>query len=224
MKIIELIKKDLKQEVRGKESLVFIAALSLVLACVVALGINSAMINDSAATRLFPSLLWVIFIFTATLTISRSLDNELEHMALEGLLMLGISPCAIFLSKLFSTASIMAAGLILSAASLGILLNIPVLQYFTGLSVIGAFVVFAYSALATIAVGIASTSKVKSLMIPLILIPLLFPLFLAATELTAALYADGKVSFDSFWLSLLAALNVVYIVIGANLYEFVIKE
>ncbi|MCO6429432.1 MAG: heme exporter protein CcmB [Deltaproteobacteria bacterium] len=224
MKIFTLIKKDLLQELRAKESLAFMFSLSILFSVVLGIAVNSALLNQESVTKLFPGLLWVIFIFSATMTVERSLQNEMQHMALEGLLLLGVSSFQIFIAKLVSNTLLSGLGFLLCTFFLAILLDIGIVHVAAPFTLIASLTVIGYSALATVAVAISSSSQLKSLLLPLILIPLLFPLFFAATELGAVLFAGGAFDPASGWLSLLIALDVLYIVLGMNLYEYVIKE
>lgn len=222
--LFALIRKDLVIELRTKETIGVNLFLSIVVAVVAALGAQSAFIAGDVITRLFPALLWISFLFAATLAAARSFEPELEHMAIEGYLLSGAPPSLIFLSKWFSTTVIMMLGQIVNLVALGVLLDVPVGVWFFDLLVVSALVVLGFAALTTLLGGVSSTSRLKGILLPVILFPLSFPLFFAAIELSMGVVVGEGLALQSPWFSLLVGLDVVYGVLGLNLIEHVVRE
>ncbi|MDC0358943.1 heme exporter protein CcmB [Oligoflexia bacterium] len=219
-----LIKKDLALEFRTKETFVLMLTLSLLLAVVVSCGVSSAFLDAATVEKCFPVFVWLTFIFSATVSIGRSYEYELEHMGIEGLIQAGASAYQIYFSKVLSNFSIVFVGHCFTVCALSVLLDVEVLPILAELMLLSVFVIAAYSALSTILAAMSSTSRLKNMLLPLILLPLLFPIFFGALETTSHLLAYKSIDFQSLWFSLLIGLNVVYIVLGINLYDFVIKE
>lgn len=219
-----LLKKDLLIEVRTKETIGLITFLSVVIAVVAALGVNSAFVAGDVIQRLFPGLIWVAFLFSATVSLSRSFEPELEHMAIEGVLLTGVSPAVVYVAKWLSTVVITLFGQCVTIAVLGILLDVSLVDTMPGYLGIAVLVVGAYAALATLLAALASMSRLKGALLPVLLLPLAFPLFFAAIELSMVVALEGAVPLESPWFSLLVGLDVVYVVLGLNLYEFVVRE
>ena len=90
--------------------------------------------------------------------------------------------------------------------------------------VVSVLTVIGYSALSTVVAAITSTSRLKNLLLPLLLIPMLFPLFFASVELTTQLMEAKSLAYDGFWFSLLLVLDLVYVVIGVVTYDALICE
>lgn len=222
--LLALIKKDLLVEFRTKETVVLMAALALLLSVIASFGAGSAFLDPATERKLYPALLWLIFVFSATVCIGRSYDFELEHMGIEGLVLSGVSSSLIYCSKVATNFLVILMGHIFAIAALSILLNVEVLPVGPQLVLLSALVIAGYSALSTVLAAVGSTSRLKNMLLPLILLPLLFPIFFAALELTAELLANQRIEFDSLWFTLLIGLNVLYILLGINLYGYVIKE
>ena len=219
-----LARKDLILELRRKETLILAVGLSLLLSMIVAFGIGSSFIGATTTRKLFSVFLWLVFIFTATLSIGRSYEYEMRNHALEGLLLCGISPTWIFLAKTLSNAVVIGIAHLITILLLSVLLNCPIASEAGMLLVISALVVIGYATLATLLAGITVSSRLSSMLLPLILIPLLFPLFFAALELTADLMQTGTLAWESAWFSLLFGLDVLYLLFGINLFEYVVEE
>lgn len=222
--LFSLIRKDLLIELRTKETIGVNLFLSVVIAVVAALGAQSAFIAGDFVARLFPALLWISFLFAATMAAARSFEPELEYMAIEGYLLTGASPSLIFVSKWISTAVVMMLGQIVNLVALGVLLDVPIFSWFSDLVLVSLLVVLGFAALTTLLGGVSSTSRLKGILLPVILFPLSFPLFFAAIELSMGVVVGDGLAVQSPWFSLLVGLDVVYGVLGLNLIEHVVRE
>ncbi|MFM1848410.1 MAG: hypothetical protein RL417_1884 [Pseudomonadota bacterium] len=219
-----LVRKDLTLELRTKETLGVNLFLSLVIAVVAALGVNSAFVGGDVVVRLFPALLWISFLFSATTGAARTYEPELEHMAVEGFLLTGCSPANLFVSKWFSSVLIMSIGQFLNLAALSVLLDVSLVGKLAALLLVSLLVIAGFSSLTTLLGGVSSTSRLKGVLLPVILFPLSFPLFFAAIELSMGIVVGTGLPMSSPWLSLLVGLDVLYFVLGFNLIEHVVRE
>ena len=219
-----LLRKDLLLELRTKETLALMLFLSLLCGAILSFGVQSAFINDHTVRTIYPMLLWFLCVVTAAVAVGRTYEYELQHAALDGVLLTGVNAALIFLAKAACTALLIFIGEVCSAAALAVLLNVSLNDVWLPLLALIALVAIGYASLAAMIAAIASTSKLKSLLLPLILLPLLTPLFFAAVELSNALFALGALSYGSTWFSLLVGLDLLYVVLGINLYEYVIKD
>ncbi len=221
---LALIKKDLALEFRTKETLAVMLFLSLLCGAILSFGMQTTFLPDDAARKLFPVFIWFLCVLTAAVSVGRTYEYELQHGALDGVILTGVDPALLFLAKTCSTAILIFIGQVCSIIALAVLLNVSLFEVWLPLFVITAVVVVGYAALATMMAAMASTSKLRALLLPLILLPLLTPLFLAAVELSANLFASGALAYSSTWFSLLIGLDLLYVVLGINLYEYVIKD
>lgn len=221
--LIYLLKKDLTIELRAKELLLSLFVLSLILVTVFSLGLQGAFINQQTMLRIFPLSIWITFIFAATVSISRSFEYEVEYGALDGLLQLGINPIVIFLSKFISNTIIITLNVLFLEIALCLFLDISPHVIFPSILIPTFFVSSGYSSLATLFSALTQYGRVRSLLLPLILLPLLFPLYLAALESTHEILLS-RFGWDSPWSTLLLTLNVVYILSSTFLFEYVVKE
>jgi ABC-type transport system involved in cytochrome c biogenesis permease component len=92
------------------------------------------------------------------------------------------------------------------------------------LAVVGLFSSSALASLVVVVGAIASTSKLRGVLAPLLTLPLLFPLFFAGIEMTTELVVRGGLDLESVWPSLLVVVNAVYLVLGLNLFDFAIRD
>lgn len=222
--ILTLLKKDLSIEFRGKETLILLAGLSILLCFVASFGMGTASLNPVATVRIFPALWWMIFIFSATISLGRGFEYELENNALEGVLLTGVSPSAVYIAKVLGSFLLTLVSQVVTLILLAGLLDVALWEKVPALLVVAALIGFGYSALSTILVALSSTSRLKSFLLPLILLPLLFPLLFCALELTFAVLAGPAMPWMSTWFSFAIVLVTVYCALGVNLYSFVVTE
>jgi heme exporter protein B len=99
----------------------------------------------------------------------------------------------------------------------------------SGLAALAAVLLLANLGLAAIGAlvsSIAVNSRARDLIAPLLLLPLLVPVMIAAAEAAAPLLAAGGVSYDGFgkWMAVLALYDVVFLLVGYAVYEFVLED
>jgi ABC-type transport system involved in cytochrome c biogenesis permease component len=61
-------------------------------------------------------------------------------------------------------------------------------------------------------------------LVPLLTLPLLFPLFFAGVEMTTALALNGELSTGSVWPSVILVSGSVFFLVGINTYELAICD
>lgn len=222
--ICVLLKKELLLELRSYEFLAVLFGLSLLLSVIIALGVQNAVVSSDNIIRFFPTFIWVIFLFSSTTATGRSFESELEHRAIDAVIMSSRTATAIYCSKVFVHTFFILLGHVASTLALAALLDMPLHRWALPLLSISIAVSFAYSSLSTLLASLTSTAKLRGVLLPLILFPALFPLFLAAVEITLQLIIDQSFSYSSFWFTFLLLLDLIYFLLGLNLYEFTIKD
>ena len=221
--LLLLLKKDLLVEFRGREFVVLCGALSLLLAVVISVGISGAFINPDNTRKIFPVLSWVLFVFAATVSISKVIDYEQVGGASTGVLLTGAHPATIYLSKMLAVTILVTPLHVLTTLVLAGLLDIRVDFHLGFFILLSLAVSLAYSALAVLIATMAGSSRLRSMLTPILLLPLLFPLLFAALELTHQIVAKSPI-VDPTWLYFLGGLDVLYLLIGSLLFEHVIRE
>ena len=224
MRFATLLRKDILIELRGREVIAITVGLALMLAVVTAFGIGTAFLLPPQLIAIFPTLTWLIFIFSATVGLGRSLESETQDGAMEGLLVAGVSPAQIYSTKVISNGLVLCLSSLVGMSALALLFAVDLSGSWIALVPICAFVVFGYSSLATLLTAMCAPSKLRGVLLPLILLPVVAPLFFAAIELTRGAMENGQILLESPWLSLLVGLDVVYFLLGLNLYSAAIRE
>lgn len=221
---LALLRKDCAVELRMKETLSLIIAMSLLMGVIGAVGINGAFISGGTVRVIFPTLFWLSFLFASTLSVSRSFEYEFRDGALLGTLMTGVSPHLVFLSKFIVNVIAGVIGLATTFITLSVLLNVEVLPIIGDFALISILVIVGFVGISTLLIPISFGSKLRGMLLPLLLLPLLFPVLFAGLELSAALFDGIPLDIGSPWVSLLIGFDVIYVTLGMNMFEQVVCE
>ena len=213
--------KDARAELRGRQATVstlFFAALVLLLFGF-ALGPDARRLTDAA-----PGLLWLAIVFGSLLSVTRLHQLEAEDGALDELARYPVERYAIYLGKVLAGfgAVLVLGGVLLPVVAIlyGISLGDawPVLVATVLLGAVGL------AAVGTFYAGVTVRLAAREVMLPLLMLPIVAPLLLAAVKATTAALAGNPLGDLGAWLQLLAAFDLVMIVAGAATYGYLLEE
>lgn len=212
--------KEMREETRRKESFLasfFFSFISIVLFHF-SLDLTGADLSREGA-----GFLWLIVLFAGSLFTGNSFRKEEENGTFQALLLAVSDAGAIFLGKYLANFFFMTLlGLFLLFLS-GTLLNMPVWKELSPLVFVFTLVNAGYSSLATMISALLSKEKGSAFLYPLVLYPLLVPLFMAAAALTGTAMASGPL-LGSPWLRLLILFDILFFVACLLLFDFVAEE
>ena len=212
--------KDFAVERRSKETLNALVFFSLLLLFVFQFTLGG---DRERLAAVLPGVLWLGFVLSALLALGRTFLVEREHDCWEGLLLAPGDKSAIYLGKLAGNVLVMAV----VEAALLVLFTV-----FFGLDLTGALprliVVLALGTLGLAAVGtlfgaITAQVRARELLFPVLLLPAQVPVLLGAVSATEIVLAGQPLAEAAQWLKLLAAADVVYLVVGLLTFEFVLE-
>jgi len=215
-----LARKDLLVELRAREALAtmcFFAALIL-LVFNFALGPGSVALREASA-----GLLWVAFLFTGMLGLSRSFQVERENECLEALVLSPAPPEAVFFGKFAGNMAVMLAAEALILVLFAVLQNLDVWRVLPQLALVGVLGTIGFAAVGTLVAAMASTMRAREVLLPLLLIPLVVPVILGAVRATEAVLVPGIMTDGGSWLKLLAVFDVMFLAACPLVFEFVLE-
>ncbi len=213
--------KDLTTERRSKanfNAVLFLAALMLLMFGF-ALGPDAASLRAAAA-----GIVWLTILFSGNLAFHRSYQVELEGGALETLLLYPGARSSIFLGKLLANLVFVLLVLVALVPIAIILYDIPVGRSTPMLFLVIFLGTFGFVALGTFYASMASRSRAREVLLPLLLFPMLVPVLVAAVEATSLLLQGDPMGEATRWVRLLVSFDVIFL--GASILAFgaVIEE
>jgi len=222
--VATLIVKEWRLEWRSKELLTLLVCNAILLAVLVGAGISSAVLDSVATQKLFAMLLWLVFMLSSTTAVTRFNEQELEGRGFEGLLLSGVTGAQMYLAKVVIMTLYFWISFVLLVLLLAITLDQNLFSALPSLCVIGFGASSALAALLALLAAVASTSKLKGILLPIISLPVLFPVFLCGMEMTSDVILNGALNEASPWPVVLLCAEMLYIVAGINLFEVAIRE
>jgi heme exporter protein B len=218
--IVVVAGKDLRLEWHATariQAVVCFAALSLFLFSF-AVGPQQQLL-----ARVAPGFLWLALLLASILRLGESMRQELDTAALEGQLLLGAEPMALFLGKALANVAFL-FGLAQLLLPVAIALYDAPLQLgwlrLTGALALGTA---AIAAPGTLYAALSSYAKARDLLLPLLLFPILIPGLLAAVKATSAIMLGDPMNECGSWLALLVAFNALYWTLCTALFGRVVQ-
>jgi heme exporter protein B len=215
--------KDLRIEVRSKEifaTMAFFGAL-LVVIYSFAFPTNDPVVVRAAA----PGMLWVTLAFTGTIALGRAFDRERENDTMRALLLSPVPRLSVFLGKAIAMAVLVLGTAVIAAPLLALFLGAPLFDY--PLDLVISLVLGAIGIAVIGSVFAATLLKVRSrdVLLPVILYPLLIPLFVAGTKTTTELIAV-KPNFEAatYWTWFLGIYDAAFLVLSLWTFESLVIE
>jgi heme exporter protein B len=214
--------KDLRIELRSREivyTMAFFGGLLVVI-------YTFAFPRDEDAVRgSLPGMLWVTMAFTGTIGLGRAFDRERENDTMRALLLAPVPRLAVFLGKAVSIAVLVFAVMVVVAPLLALFLNVPLFAYPGPVVLAVVLGVAGFAIVGTVFAATLLKVRSRDVLLPVILYPLLIPLFVAGTEATAALVAV-RPSFDTawYWIQFLGIYYAVFLVLSLWIFESLVIE
>ena len=218
---LAIARKDAVAELRGRHATVstlFFAAVVLLLFGF-ALGPDSARLAAAA-----PGLLWLAVVFAGLLAVNRLHLLETDDGALEQLALYPISRRAIYAGKALGGMAVMLVLGLVVLGAVGILFAVDVASAWVPLLTTVALGAIGIAAVGTFYAGVTVRLRAREVMLPLLMLPVLAPLLLAAVKATAAALAGDPFGELGAWLQLLVAFDVIMIVAGAATYGYLLED
>lgn len=202
--------KDLRIEARSRVTLNQVAPFAVLVLVLFAFALEP---DRGLLTRAAAGLFWLAVTFSALLAIQRSFAIESYDGARDGLRLSGLDPAGIFLGK--------AAAIAVELVALEFLLGLGIVVLY-GAELSGAVLLILTCISATVGLAAAGTVygvlaagvRVRETLLPLLLLPIVAPVVLAATRASEA--AIGEATADGWpWVRLLGVFAVIYLAVGA---------
>jgi len=213
--------KDLRAELRGRQavtSTLFLAALTLLIFGF-ALGPDQARLATAA-----PGLLWLAVVLSGVLALGRIHHLETDDGAFELLALYPVPRSAIYLGKVLGgVAAMVALGALVLPLTV-ILYSLDPAGSLPGLVVVIVLGAVGFAAVGTLYAGLTIRLRAREVLLPLLLLPVVAPLLLAAVTATTGLIAGDPFGEVSACLQLLIGYDLVMLLAGGLVYGLALEE
>ncbi|HEV2055994.1 MAG TPA: heme exporter protein CcmB [Methylomirabilota bacterium] len=212
--------KDILAERRSKESLNALLFFSLLLLFVFQFALGPERARVEAA---LPGLLWLGFILSGLLAFGRTFLIERENDCWEGLVLTPGDKSAIYLGKLAGNVLVMIVVEVVLVALFAVFFAIDFTPFLPGLAAVLALGTLGLASVGTLFGAVTAQMRARELLFPVLLLPAVVPVLLASVSATQTVLAGEPLADAAAWLKLLAAADLVYLVVGVLTFEFVLE-
>jgi heme exporter protein B len=215
-----LLGKELRLEFRTRELL----NATIVFAIIVVVLFSFAFDPTPAESRRYgPGLLWIAFLFAGSLMLHPSFGREQSNNTLDALRMTPVSSFAILLGKMLANFLFLAVAELILVPVFAVLYDVSISGIVGRLALVLALGTMGIVVTGTVFSAISAHARMRELLLPLLLLPLLAPLLVAAVEATAALFAQQPF-LDRTWVAFLAGFDIVFLTAAWLLCDFLMEE
>ena len=206
--VVALTRKDLRVELRGRDTLP--AMLLFVLSALV---VFHFAIPEDAGDNAAYGLLWVAIVFTALLGLARAWVPEQEHGVLDGLVLAPCDRSAIWLGKAIATFVFLLAAQVVALPAFVLFFEPLDVTAIAGVLLADVGI----CAVGSLLSAMAAAGRARELLLPLLFLPLAIPLIVGGVG--AAVSDEG-----GRFLLFLLLYDAVFAVLSWASFEYVVTE
>jgi heme exporter protein B len=215
-----LLGKELRTEFRSRELLTTTVVFILVVIVLFSFTFEP---TSSESRRFGGGLLWLAFLFAASLMLQPCFLREQNNDTLSSLRLTVSDPFAIFLAKVSANTLFLVLTELLMLPIFAVLYNVPILPSLHWLVLVLFLGSLGVSLAGTALSAISAQVRMRELMLPLLLLPLLTPILVASTEVTVGLL-DPKPFMQWKGIGFLAIFDVVFLTALWLFGEYLLEE
>ncbi|MCL5745986.1 MAG: heme exporter protein CcmB, partial [Acidobacteria bacterium] len=168
-------------------------------------------------------LLWIVFAFAGTLVLNRSFARELPNDCLDALIAAPISRAALFLGKALSNFLLVMAVELISLPVFGVFYNVNWTGQFWPLMLVLALGTWGLTVIGTVFSALTVNIRLRELMLPLLVFPMMIPALMAAMQLSTHLVSGQPLNAEVMvWLRLLTGFDAIFTALALVLIETVL--
>src|SRR5512136_765224 len=220
-KIWAIFRKDLLIELRTKDSLNAMLFFGIVVLVVFNFALESA---RESIRQAVPGVLWVAFVFSGTLGLNRMFAAEKENSCLQGLLMVPMDRGIIYLGKtLAATVFMLIAEAVIFVFSL-VFFNLTVWAEIPYLILVFLIGTLGFTAVGTLLSAISVNTRMREVLLPLILFPVVLPILVNAVEATSIILNTVDYSALKLPLTIMTVFTIVFTTLAYLLFDFVLED
>jgi len=215
-----LLGKELRTEFRSRELLTTTVVFILMVVVLFSFTFDPTY-NESR--RFGPGLLWLAFLFAASLMLQPCFLREQNNDTLSALRLSVSDPFAIFLAKLIANTLCLLFTEMLMLPVFAVLYNVPVLRVLGQLLLVFFLGSLGVSIAGTALSAISAQARMRELLLPLLLLPLLTPVLVSSTQVTIGLL-DASPYVEWKGIGFLVVFDVVFLTALCLFGEYLLER
>ncbi len=217
-----LIRKDLRVELRTGEAVPAMLLFSISTFVL----FHFALDRRSVEGQLAAGVLWVTLLFAAVLAMSRLFVAEREQGGFDGFLMAPVDRTALLVAKAAVLLCFLVAVELAAVPAFAILLLGPSpWEVLPELCLVLALADVGVAVAGTLVGALGIQTRARELIVPILALPLMIPVAIAAARATAPLLAEaGAGALPGRWLAVLALYDLVFGLLAYAVFDYLLDD
>ena len=212
--------KDLRSEFRTKESINSTLSFSVVILLLFAFAFDP---SPDMIAEFGGGLLWMVFAFAGALIVNRSFARELPNDCIDVLVSSPASGASLFLGKAVASFVLLYGIECICLPVFGIFYNVTWWRSLWELVGVLALGTWAMACVGTFFSALTVNLRLRELMLPMLMYPILIPALLSVMMLTNTLLTGQPMPPDfADWLRLLIGFNIIFTTLSIYLAETIL--
>ncbi len=218
-KVRAITHKELQSEWRAKEIFATMTVFGILAVLIFGMAFD---LRVPQAEMVAPGVLWVVVLFAGVLGLNRSFGAEVDRGSLPALLLAPMDRSAIYFGKLLSGLLFMCAMELILLPIMLVIFDVNLIRFWILAAL--ALGTIGYVSVGTLFAAMTASSRARETMLPILLLPLMVPIFMAGVALTGAVI-DGKEWADfRHWVGILVAYDFIFVTIAFLVFDLIWQE
>jgi heme exporter protein B len=215
-----ILAKELRTEFRSRQLLGTTAVFVLIVIVLFSFTFNP---TSTESRRFGPGLLWLAFLFAGSLMLQSSFLREQTNDTLAALRLAPIDPFSIIAGKMAANFLFLLLVEVILLPVFAVLYNVAILPVLPQLLLVLVMGTIGLAATGTVFSAVAAQARLRELLLPLLLLPVLAPVLIASTEATIGVLQDPS-ELSLVWLTFLACFDVIFLTATWMVGEYLLEE
>ena len=173
--------------------------------------------------RFSPGLLWLAFLFAGSLMLQPSFTREQNNDTLAALRMAPVESFAILFGKILANFIFMTVAEWILLPIYSVLYDVSLLRVMGELLLVLALGTLGLAVTGTVFSAISAQARMRELLLPLLLLPVLTPVLIASVEATGGLLAREP-AMNWTWVKVLAGFDIVFLTASYLVFDYLAEE
>jgi heme exporter protein B len=216
-----ILAKDLRAELRSLQSLPAMALFATTTFVIFRFALDRTSLSGSLAS----GVLWATLLFAALLGVNRLFVAEREEGGFDAIRLAPIDRSALFAAKATALFAYLVA-LELVVVPIFAIFFLDSAALLAPLTLVLVLANLGIATTGTLISSMAVHSRARDLLGPLVLLPLVVPLMIAASGASEPLLAMGGPGYERFgtWLAVLSLYDLIFLLVGYAVFDFLLED
>jgi heme exporter protein B len=217
-----LLRKDLLLELRTRESIPAMALFGVTTFVIFHFALDRPTLEGDLAS----GVLWVTFLFAAMLGVNRLFVAEAEQGGFDGFLLAPVDRTSLYVAKALALLAYLVVVQLVAVPAFAILLLEPSpWPALPGLALVLLLADVGICVIGTLVSAIGIRTRARDLIVPLLALPLLIPVIIAAAAASAPLLAAGGAEpLPGRWVASLALYDALFGAIAYAVFDDLLED